>query len=276
MAIDLHVHTTSSDGTESPEKVVFKVRNAGLEAVSITDHDTLSGVEPAMAAGKAIGLEVISGVELGALQGEQEIHILGYLLDHNDRTLLEKLGALRSGRLGRMDKMVEKLRQLGYPVTIDRVLAISGHGSVGRPHLAAALVEAGSVETMGDAFKKLIGKGCPAYIPRYKLSPAEAVQIIKRAGGVPVLAHPGLDNASSMIDELIPEGLQGLEAYHPSHTRELASYFERLAKRKGLLATGGSDYHGPGHKEGCFIGASSVPYSVLTELKTRREHHSAN
>lgn len=275
MAIDLHVHTTASDGTDSPEKVVERVRGAGLTAVSITDHDTFSGVAPAVAAGKKIGLEVIAGVELGALQGEQEIHILGYLPDQDDGALLEKLRVLRRGRLGRMEKMVDKLRQLGHQVTIERVLELSASGSVGRPHLAAALVEAGAVETTGEAFKKLIGKGCPAYVPRYKLLPAEAVQIIRRARGVPVLAHPGLDNAASLIDELIEAGLQGLEAYHPAHTRELAGYFERLADRKGLVATGGSDYHGPGHKEGCYLGASSVPYSVLTELKKRQRSNSA-
>ena len=141
---------------------------------------------------------------------------------------------------------------------------------MGRPHLAAALAEAGAVATPAEAFQKLIGKGCPAYVPRCKLTPGEAVRIVREAGGVPVLAHPGLDNAASLLDELIAAGLQGLEAGHPAHGRDLILYFSGLARGKGLVATGGSDYHGPGHKEGCRLGAVTVPYAVLTELRKRR------
>ncbi|MCL6639102.1 MAG: PHP domain-containing protein [Firmicutes bacterium] len=270
MPVDLHIHTTASDGTESPERVVEQARAAGLQAIAVTDHDTLAGCAPAIAAGSRCGLEVIPGMELGAFHGGKEIHILGYLVDLDDGELLNKLSFLQEGRKNRMKKMVEKLQQLGYDLDVARVYAASGGGAVGRPHLAAALVETGAVETSAEAFQTLIGKGCPAYIPRYKLSPLEAIQMIRKAGGVPVLAHPGLDGAGALIGELAKGGLMGVEAFHPAHTPVQAAYYERLAKKEGLLVTGGSDYHGRGRKPDCYLGAATAPYPVLTEMKKRR------
>jgi predicted metal-dependent phosphoesterase TrpH len=270
MPVDLHIHTTASDGTDSPERVVEKARAAGLKAIALTDHDTVGGCGRALAEARKWGMEVVAGVELGAFYNGQEVHILGYLVDLNDEAFLSSLETLRQGRLGRMDQMVEMLRRMGFALEMEQVLAISGGGAIGRPHLAAALVKIGAVESNADAFKKLIGKGCPAYVQRYKLEPVEAVQSIRRAGGLAVMAHPGLDNAGSLIAGLVPGGLAGLEAHHPAHTREQVNYYERLAKRENLLVTGGSDYHGYGCKPGCHLGAATVPYSVLTEMKRRR------
>lgn len=269
MRVDLHVHTTASDGTDSPEEVVFRARAIGLGAIAITDHDTLEGVAPAVAAGRMHKLEVIPGIELGSERQGEEIHILGYLMELHNRDFLEKLSLFRDSRLARMEKMVHKLQEFGLPIDLNRVMAISGSGSIGRPHLAAALLETGAVANASEAFDKYIGAGRPAYVPRFKLDPAEAVRLIQEAGGVPVLAHPGLNTSTQLIIELVGAGLAGLEAYHPVHSREQASYYHRLAIENGLIVTGGSDYHGPVHKAGCRLGSETVPVSVVEELKAR-------
>ncbi|MCL6634177.1 MAG: PHP domain-containing protein [Peptococcaceae bacterium] len=271
MPADLHVHTTASDGTDSPGEVVALAKKLGLGALAITDHDTLEGIEPALAAGRLHRVEVIPGVELSSEHRGEEIHILGYLLDLQNRELAERLAFFRSARVHRMEKMVKKLQGFGFPVDMDRVMAIAGPGSVGRPHLAAALVEVGAVETAAEAFERYIGCGRPAYVPRCKLNPVEAVRLIRSAGGVPVLAHPGLNNTAGLFRELVESGLAGLEANHPLHSREQVSYYRRLARKYGLLTTGGSDYHGPGHKAGCRLGSAAVPLSVVEELKKRKE-----
>lgn len=270
MQADLHVHTTASDGTDSPAEVVARARSLGLGAVAITDHDTLEGVKSALAAGCLHKIEVIPGIELGTEGLGEEIHVLGYLVELDNQEFLDKLALFQDTRVVRMEKMVEKLQEIGLQVAMERVMAIAGQGSVGRPHLAAALVEAGVVETLSEAFEKYLGAGRPAYVPRYKLSPQEAVSMIRAAGGVPVLAHPGLNKSLRMLKDLIEAGLAGLEAYHPVHSREQASYYHRLALEHGLVATGGSDYHGPGHKAGCRLGMETVSYGVVEELKLRK------
>lgn len=271
MQVDLHVHTTASDGTATPVEVVVMAKSLGLGAIAITDHDTLEGIEPALDAGRLHKIEVIPGIELGSEHGGEEIHILGYLVELHNREFLEKLTLFRDTRVHRMEKMVKKLQELGLPVALDRVTAISGSGSLGRPHLAAALVEAGIVKTTSEAFDRYIGTGRPAYIPRYKLEPVEAVRLIRAAGGAPVLAHPGLNNSARLVEELIEAGLAGLEAYHPAHSWEQASYYHRLAVEHGLIVTGGSDYHGPGHNAGNRLGSDTVPYSVIDELKQQSQ-----
>jgi len=265
----MHVHTTASDGTDSPEEIVARAKMLGLEALAITDHDTLEGIEPAMTAGCLYKIEVIPGIELSTVYGDEEIHVLGYLMDLDCRDFLNKISLFRSLRAGRIEKMVTKLQKLGIPVDIERVMAISGSGSIGRPHLAVAMVEIGAVADIAEAFDKYIGAGCPAYVPRFKVEPVEAVRLILDAGGIPVLAHPGLCNSSVLIPHLVQKGLIGLEAYHPAHSRELSAYYCRLAEDYGLIATGGSDYHGKGYKEGVELGMRTVPYTVLQEMKKR-------
>lgn len=270
MQADLHVHTTASDGVDKPEEVVARARSIGLGAVAITDHDTLEGIEPALVAGRINGIEVLPGIELGSEHRGEEIHILGYLMDLDNDEFLDKLTVFRNSRVDRMVKMVEKLRHMGISVNMSMVETIAGTGSMGRPHLAEAMVESGFVANLSEAFEKYIGAGKPAYIPRCKLSPWEAVLIIKSAGGVPVLAHPGLSNTTKLLGELVAVGLSGLEAYHPVHTREQAAYYHRLAIKYGLVVTGGSDYHGPEHKAGCRLGMETVSCSVVEELKRRK------
>lgn len=270
MSVDMHVHTSASDGTDSPQEVVKKAKGIGLRAIAITDHDTFDGIEPAVTAGQIEKIEIIPGIELGSEYNGEEIHILGYFLKTNNQELLEKLELFQATRITRMEKMIKKLREYGFSIDINKVLAISGTGTVGRPHLAAAMVDAGAVKAIAEAFDLYIGHGRPAYIPRFKLSPADAVRLIRRASGVPVLAHPGLNKSVVIIKELIDEGLAGLEVYHPAHSREQEHYYRRLANENGLLVTGGSDYHGPEHKAGFRLGARSVPYETVKKLNKNK------
>jgi len=267
MPVDLHVHTTASDGSVTPEEVVKQALHLGLEAVAITDHDTIEGIEPALNAARPAGLEVIPGVELSTVYQDRQVHILGYFVDLHELDFLAQLTFLRSTRLERISRMVQKLKEMGFAITMGQVLAISGSGSVGRPHVARALIELGSVRTIADAFEKYIGKGCPAYVPRFKYAPAMAVRMIRAAGGVPVLAHPGISNCYDLLPGLVAEGLLGLEAYYPGHTWELTAFYCRQARDMGLFVTGGSDYHGPSHKDGGQLGAVTVPYKVVEEMK---------
>jgi predicted metal-dependent phosphoesterase TrpH len=267
MAADLHIHSTSSDGSSTPEEIVRMAKSAGLEALAITDHDTLDGIRTAQRAGRANGIEILPGIELGAYCQGEEIHVLGYLVELDNRPFLEKLAFLRETRIQRMERMVEKLQEIGFKIDIDLVSAISGFGSVGRPHLAAALIRIGAVKTVSEAFEKYIGAGRPAYLSRYKMNPIEAVALVKSAGGVPVLAHPGLNNVNYPLADLIEAGLAGIEAFHPAHSREQSCDFQILASQNGLIATGGSDYHGPGRREGYQFGMVTVPYCVIGKLK---------
>lgn len=269
MPVDLHIHTTASDGAYSPVEVVIMAKSMGLEAIAITDHDTLEGIEPAQGAGLINGIEIIPGIELGSERQGEEIHILGFLVELYNQDFLAKLKMLREDRIKRMEKMVDKLKDFGFSIEMSRVMSISGSGSVGRPHLALALVETGAVETVSEAFDRFIGAGCPAYIPRYKLDPLEAVRLVRSAKGVPVLAHPGLINSLQLIEELTDAGLAGLEAYHPAHSREQSQYYHEFARERGLVVTGGSDYHSTEHKSGGQLGSVTVPYSVIAELKKR-------
>jgi predicted metal-dependent phosphoesterase TrpH len=269
MPADLHIHTTFSDGGSTPIEVVRMAKSIGLEALAITDHDTIDGIRPALRAGLANGIEILPGIELGSYYHGEEIHFLGYLIELDNHAFLEKLDILLETRVYRMERMVEKLQELGFPIDRDMVAAISGTGSVGRPHLAAALIKIGAVATISEAFEKYIGAGRPAYLPKYKMNPLEAVALIKSAGGAPVLAHPGLNKTEYLLGGLIRAGLVGIEANHPAHSPEQSNYYQQLASQNGLIATGGSDYHSPAHKEGSGLGMVTVPYSVIDELKKR-------
>ncbi len=267
---DLHVHTIFSDGTYSPEQVIIEANLLGFSAIAITDHDILDGIELAIAAGEQYGVEVISGVELSAESDGEEIHILGFCVDRFDQQFQQKLREFRESRRTRAMMMVDKLNQLGMDIEYDDVLKRADSSSVGRPHVAAALVENGYVDTASEAFYRFLGDGGPAYVGKHKLSPAEAIAMILDAGGVPVLAHPGVLQ-QSIIPEMVSLGLMGLEVFHPYHTAQVSDYYFDLARRYNLLITGGSDCHGQA-KGKMTMGSVRLPYEYVDALKEARDY----
>jgi predicted metal-dependent phosphoesterase TrpH len=257
--IDLHVHSTASDGTLTPEEIVAVALAKGLRALALADHDSVDGIEPALAAAAGTSLVVIPAVEISTDYGATEVHVLGYFLDYHQPELLAKLAAIREAREGRAEKMVTLLREHGVDITYQQVLERANGGSVGRPHVAGVLVEGGHVGTPQEAFDRYLGRGRPAYVPRYKLTPQEAIALIRRCQGLPVLSHPGLIHNDRLVVEMIEEGVEGLEAYHSAHTAQASEKYARLARERGLLVTCGTDSHGPGGSIPVEIGSVAMP-----------------
>jgi hypothetical protein len=242
MRIDLHLHTTASDGVYSPSEVVQLALTHRLEVMALTDHDNVGGVAAAEEAANG-KLQVLSGVELSA-QADEERHILGYLVDIAYPPLVDQLALLRDSRVNRMEQMVTKLAALGLPISFESVLQAAGDGSVGRPHLARAMLERGYVTSVQDAFNRYLGEGGPAYVPYHRLTPEAAIALIHAAGGVAVLAHPGhYVNHQAIIAALVPHGLDGVEVYYYDHSRPVTEALYWQARRYGLLMTAGSDFH---------------------------------
>jgi len=255
--VDLHTHTTASDGSASPAGLVAQAVAAGLAAVALTDHDTIDGVSAARAAGAASGVEVIPGIELSANDGDQEVHLLGlHLTDVGP--IASMLDELRGARHRRADAIVGVLRSVGVPVTLDAVLAEAGTGAVGRPHVARALIAGGWVRDQREAFDRYLGAGRPANVAKQRLSIADAIDMVHRAGGVAVFAHPGRDGSRARLEALQALGLDGVEVRHPSHSAEDVARLGALADHLGLVPSGGSDWHGA--TEGPrVLGALKVP-----------------
>lgn len=267
MEADLHIHTMASDGTNSPEEVVDLAKKAGLAAIGITDHDTVDGIAPALARGTRLGVEVVPGVEINTEWEGLEIHILGYCCHLDDGPLLELLKELRQGRARRLERMLERLREVGLPLSRERVLEIGGPGAVGRPHVARAMLEAGYVSSIREAFERFLGTGRVAYVGRDKLSPDQAIQKILHSGGVPVLAHPGLLERDDLIRGMVDSGLMGLEVYYPQHSQVQTKHYLELARLHGLLVTGGSDWHGAAFNRSGSLGEFRVQYELVQVLK---------
>ena len=268
--VDLHIHTTASDGLLAPAEVVRVALEKGLSAIAITDHDTTDGLDEALAAARGHELEVIPGIELSAEQGSREVHILGYYVNHRDRDLQEKLKVLRRARRERARKMVGKLAGMGLPVSWERVLEIAGDSSAfGRPHVARALQEKGYVGSINEAFYKFIGLNGPAYVARYKLTPTQALEMIGAAGGLPVLAHPW--RQEDVVIRLAGCGLVGLEAYYPRYSHEEREELAKLGQRYGLIATGGTDFHGYEQNGPLSLGDVPVPADSVERLRGLRK-----
>lgn len=257
--LDLHVHSTASDGTLTPEEIVAVSLEKGLRALALADHDSIAGIERARAAAAGTDLLIIPSVEVSTDYQSTEVHILGYFLDYRNAELLDKLAAIREAREGRAEKMVELLQGHGVNITYEQVLERANGGSVGRPHVAGVLVEAGHVDTPQEAFDRYLGRGKPAYVPRYKLSPQEAIELIQQCQGLAVLSHPGLIHNGRLVLEAIDEGIEGLEAYHSAHTVQTSEKYAKLARERGLLVTCGTDSHGPGGSIPVEIGSVQMP-----------------
>ena len=246
---DLHTHTTASDGTNSPETNVRLAKEAGLAGIAVTDHDTVAGVAEAVACGKRIGIEVVPGVEISTAADGKDIHVLGYWIDTTDERFLRRLAGQRNTRDRRNEMILQKLAELGYAVTEEEVLAQAAarpgkDGSVGRPHIASAMVAKGYVGSITEAFDRFLAEGSAAYVNPERIPPEEAVRWILEAGGVPVLAHPGLYGDDKLVERLIGCGLKGIEVRHADHAPEDEARYGKMAEAFGLIATAGSDFHG--------------------------------
>ena len=266
MRAELHTHTTASDGQHTPSELVALARGLGLDVLAITDHDTTDGLAPARSA--ALGAPIIlPGIELSAEDGE-DVHVLGYAFDPDDAALQTALAEFRARRVRRARAILDKLVALGVPIAWERVEALAA-GSVGRPHIARIMVEAGYVDSVRDAFDRYLGNGAPAYVARQRLSPEEAVQLIHAAGGAAVLAHPGLlADWRGMVERLIPVGLDGVEVFHPKNGEQVRLDLRVLAAQHDLIITAGSDFHGRAVNDAP-LGAMTPPPGTVEALRAR-------
>jgi hypothetical protein len=269
-AIDLHSHTTASDGTLTPRELVGLAARHGVGVLAVTDHDSTGGVREAMDEARRLPpLEIVPGLEINCDVPGAEIHVLGYCVDWEAPWFQEFLGAQREERRQRVYRIAARLAELGMPIEPAEVFALVKEGAAGRPHVAQAMVDRGYVKSVREAFDRYLSLNGPANVPRKRLTPAEAVRIIRRARGVPVLAHPGLANRDEMIPELVEAGLLGIEAFYPEHSAGQIATYREMCSRLGLVATGGSDFHGPRVGGVRHPGLQPVPESAWHELRRR-------
>lgn len=266
---DLHTHTTHSDGALLPDALVKKAKTVGIQIISITDHDTVNGIDEAIKTGKDIGVEVIPGVELSANVDSIEIHILGYFIDHHNAGLLDYLKMFRDQRLKRAERIVNRLNKINIPITLNSVLEQAGIGSVGRPHIAATLVNEGHVRSYRQAFSKYLCDGCPGFEKKMDCPPEEILNLIASAGGLSFLAHPGRTFDDQLLVHLIEAGLDGIEVIHPSHSAHLTTFYRGIVSEYYLLESGGSDYHGGLRDDEYVFGQISVSGENVDTMRRR-------
>jgi hypothetical protein len=268
MFADLHLHTFFSDGTYSPEEMVSHAARHRFSAVALTDHDTIEGCERTEQACGAAGIEFVPGAELTAEQDDHELHVLGYFFDARNPRLLQELGKFQLVRQNRIREMVTRLNRVNVPLTAEEVFALANCRSPGRPHVARALVKAGLCVSLDEAFERFLKKNRPAWVPKFKMSAHDAIELIHHAGGVAVMAHPGLNHNDEVIPSMVEAGLDGLECFHTKHSTSITEHYLEMADRYHLLVTGGSDCHGMS-KGKPLIGTVKVPYQHVEQLKTR-------
>lgn len=268
---DLHVHTKYSDGTFSPAESVNYAKKSGLAAISITDHDTTDGIAEAIAEGLNTGVEVIPGVELSAEPknvNSQEMHILGYFMNWQNESFQQQLKIFKEAREKRAFQILEKLKNMGIALDEQKLLNIKKVSVIGRLHIAKMLIEQNVVSNTYQAFRKYLGYGKPAYVPKFRLAPNEAIKMILQVGGIPVLAHPHCNNVDhDVVKSLVDSGLKGIEVWHTKHTPEETNKFRKMAIKFGLIMTGGSDCHGEVNNAAPIMGTVKVPYDVVSQLK---------
>lgn len=266
--VDLHTHSTASDGTLTPAALVQLASRRGIRVLGLTDHDSTEGIDEALAAGAALGMTIVPGVELSTDVPTGELHMLGYFIDHHDARLLQTLRSFREVRQSRAERIVEQLRAIGLPIELDEVRRLAGAGAIGRAHVARVLIHRGYATSMDDAFARYLGRGRPGYVPRLRLTPVDAVALVRSAGGAAVLAHPlSVADLEQTLDELVAAGLAGLEVLYASYSDGERAALRWLADRHALIPTGGSDFHGPGEREGADLGSVAVPEETVERLR---------
>lgn len=275
MFADLHLHTNFSDGTYTPEELVSHGKRHGLAAMALTDHDTIEGCARMEAACGTQGIEFIPGVELTAEINGCELHLLAYCIDLNNETFLAEAGRFQTVRQNRIREMVAQLNKLGIPLQSEAVFAIANCRSPGRPHVARALVQAGLCGSLDEAFERFLKKNRPAWVPKCKMSASEAIILIHQAGGLAVMAHPGLNRTDEIIPEMVEAGLDGIECFHSKHSPSTSQHYVKLAEKHHLLVTGGSDCHGM-NKGKPLIGSIKLPYQHVEKLKEKAQEMRAN
>jgi predicted metal-dependent phosphoesterase TrpH len=271
--VDLHTHSNVSDGLLTPTELVQEANRRGLRVLALTDHETVAGLAEAESAAQECGIEFVPSVELNTDLDRHEVHILGYYVDRDDADLVAALAHLEEQRVERIERMVRQLNAIGKPLDLDRVREIAGPGTIGRPHVARAMIERGYVSSVSEAFDRYLAGGKPGFVPRRRNEPEAAVELIRRNGAVPVLAHPlTTGDVEGILQRLTKVGLLGLEAYYGEYDEAVQQELRATADRWGLIATGGSDYHGEGFKHGRDLGGPSVPMEAVERLRDAAKH----
>ncbi|MFW9923425.1 MAG: PHP domain-containing protein [Candidatus Thorarchaeota archaeon] len=274
-SVDLHLHTTASDGTFTPKELVRFSRLIKLKAIAITDHDSVAGIDEAMEAALIEGIEVIPGIELSTEQDDFSIHILGLFVDHHNKDLLKLTNEVQNAREERAKRIVKKINSLNKKPKISfKEVQDQANGLIARPHIGELLIKYGYAQSMDEAFEKYLKRGAPCYVPRFKLTPKKGIAFLRNIGAIPILAHPGLLpqelDIEEFVKDLVQNGLLGLEAYYPTHSYTQKEFFIKLAEKYDLLISGGSDCHGL-LNNGPFVGSQYIPYSLLQKMKDEKE-----
>lgn len=265
--VDLHAHTTASDGTLTPVELVDLARERELQVLAVTDHDTVDGIVEAQRRAGEVGLTLVAGVELSTTERGAEVHVLGYGVDVENDSLLAGLANLATSRRRRIGAMIDKLQSAGYAIDRDAILSQADEGSIGRPHVARALIEIGAVTSIDEAFDRFLTPGRPGWVPREPFTPEQAVQLLAGHGVVPVLAHPfSTGNVKAILARLIPAGLKGIEVFYGEYDDQQQETLRRFAIDHHLVSTGGSDYHGPAFRAGRELGTAPVPMTSFDQL----------
>ncbi|MBI4744448.1 MAG: PHP domain-containing protein [Actinobacteria bacterium] len=272
MSIDLHLHSTMSDGTFSPAELVSQAEILDLRAIAITDHDSVDGIEIGIEEGKKRNVEVIPGVELSSDLDGIDIHFLGYFIDYKNSDFVGHLKKLRYMRYERASRMVEELKQIGINVDLVDVLDIAKEGCLGRSHIARAMIKRGYIDSIEEAFEKYIGRQAACYVEKYAYAPKDVIELINNVGGISVLAHPGISDCDEMISEFVRFEMKGIEVIHSEHTLEQIEHYTNLANGYNLLITGGSDCHGLSEKREMKMGSVIVPDSFLDDIRSFKEN----
>jgi predicted metal-dependent phosphoesterase TrpH len=272
---DLHLHTQFSDGTFTPEELAGHGARLGFAAMALTDHDTVEGCARMAVACAAAGIEFIVGAELTAEHHDTELHVLGYFLDPQNQKLLAEIAKFQAVRQNRIREMVARINEMGVPLEADSVFALANCKSPGRPHVARALVKAGLVSNLDEAFERFLKKNRHAWVPKKKISALEAIELVHQAGGLAVMAHPGLNRTDEVIPALVDAGLDGIECFHTKHSTTMSERYLEIAEKFNLLVTGGSDCHGFS-KGKPLIGGIKLPYEHVEKLKAARKLATTN